>query len=134
MKFVTIGRHEWTDKQKQLLEAAGLTEEVARIAQLQGIEHLVSVIDEHQPDAIVIQALPLHLIAQILQYIKLPVYNFKIEAVATKKLDEECPSEADIEIVDRRSGTKRCSKTVAIQRLKKVVVEAEEVARVARIE
>ena len=129
-KFITIGRHKYTPKQEELLRRAGLTQEIERIAQVNNVNDVVTKARELGA-AIVVQALPMHILAQLLtvaQRNNVPVYAFRIQALDTVPLDESCPSEADIEVPDPRSGNKRCSKTAALQRLKRIVVEAEDVA------
>ena len=128
-KYIVIGRHRFTPVQEELLRKAGLVEEVARIQQLEDINAVVQRAAQESA-AIVVQALPMHLLAQLLSAANragVSVYAFKIEAVATVPMNEECPAEADVVIPDPRSGNKRCSRTVALQRLKRIVVEAEDV-------
>ena len=130
MRYITIGRHKFTDKQVQLLEKVGLTEEVERVVKLEDINSVVQKARENNA-VILVQALPMHILAQLLNSAQrqgIEVYAFKIEAVATVPIDHKCPSDCDIEIPDPRSNNKRCSKTVALQRLKRIVVEAEDVA------
>jgi len=129
-KYIVIGRHKFTDKQVRILEKVGLTEEIERIAKLEDINSVVQKAKENNA-VILVQALPMHILAQLLSNASrngIEVYAFKIEAVTTVGINEKCPEECDIEIPDPRSGNKRCSKTVALQRLKRIIVEAEDVA------
>jgi len=127
--FITIGRHRFTERQLQLLQKAGLKEEIERIQQVNSVDEVVQKAAQRGA-AIVVQALPLPLLAQLLaaaNKANVPVYGFRIEALATLSVYSKCPSVADIEIPDPRSGNKRCSMTVALQKLKQIVVEAEDV-------
>jgi len=133
MRYIVIGRHRFTPVQIQLLQKLGLTEEVARVQQISDVADVLKLAKEKGADAIVIQALPMHLLAQLLTVANranIPVYGFRIEAVTIVPITQRCPAEADVEIPDPRSGNKRCSKTLALQRLKRIVVEAEDVATV----
>ena len=132
MRFITIGRHEYTPLQRKLLEKTGLTEEVKRVVQVDDVREVVGEA-EKLGAVIVIQALPMHVLAQLLQAASragIPVYSFRIEAITTVGINETCPKECDIEISDPRSGNKRCSRTAALQRLKRIVVDTEDVATV----
>ena len=131
MRYVVVGRHDFTPPQRRLLVKAGLTEEAGRIPQINTPSEPVVVAKNNNAEAIVIQALPMHLLAALLptaNKFNIKVYGFKVEAVATVPADQPCPEEADIEVVDQRSGNKRCSKTVSLQLLKRIIVDAEDVA------
>ena len=128
-RYIVIGRHKFTPVQTRLLEKAGLKEEIERIQMLENINEVVQKAAQNNA-AIVVQALPMHILAQLLNAANreaVPVYAFKIEAVATVPLDSNCPNDCDIEVPDPRSGNKRCSRTAALQRLRRIVVEAEDV-------
>lgn len=112
------------------MEKAGLTEEITRVQQVENVQDVVRLARENDA-VIVVQALPMHILAQLLQAASrqnVPVFSFKIEAITTVPLDSACPTDADVEVPDPRSGNKRCSRTVALQRLIRIVVEAEDVA------
>lgn len=135
-KYVVVGRHKFTSRQEKLLEEAGFTVQTARIEQMQSPQEVVEKAKETGASAIVVQALPMHLLAQLLQHASragMSVYSFRIEAVATINSEEEArkiaeETGADIVLPDPRSGNYRVSKTVALQKVKRIVVEAEDVA------
>ena len=131
MRYVTIGRHPFTATQKKLLMMAGLTEEAARIPQLGSPADAIKEARERNAGAIVVQALPMHLLAQLLQAAGragIPVYSFKMRTLATLPEGQACPPGTEVER-PAEGGMKRCVATEALQRLKRIVVEAEEVAR-----
>ena len=136
MRYIVVGRHKFTSVQVRLLEKAGLTDEVGRIAQVEDPVDVIKRARELGADAIVVQALPMHLLAQLLQAATragIPVYGFKIQPVAMVGIDEECPAEADVEIPNPRAGNKRCNKTVALERLIRVLIETQPVVTVEEL-
>ena len=136
MRYLVVGRHRFTDRQLRLLEKAGLTEEVKRIATVEDPVDVVLQAVELGVDAIVVQSLPMELLARLVDAADsefIPVYTFKIEAIATASNMEEAEEiarreKADIILPDPRSGNIRVSKTVALQRVLRIVVETREVA------
>lgn len=129
--IVVIGRHEFTPRQKELLRKAGLNpeNETKRIIQLNNPQEAVESAKAASA-AIVVQALPLPLLAQLLQAAAragVEVYGFRMETIASVPVNENCPESTEIER-PAEGGVKRCVRTAALQRLKRIVIEAEDVA------
>ena len=134
-RFITIGRHAYTPAQARLLSIAGLGPEVGRIAHLRDPREAVEMASQKGAQAIVVQALPLPLLAQLLSLARragVEVYGFRVEAVGlypTREAAEEAASRLGADIVSpSREGSWRVARTAALQRLKRIVVEAEDVA------
>ena len=130
-RFVTIGRHEFTPRQKQLLQKAGLAEEAERIAHVNNPAEVVKIAKERGAKAIVVQALPMHILAQLLQAAQregIEVLQFQMETLATVKENEACPKGTEVESEVRGSELKRCIRTKALVRVKRIVIETEPVA------
>lgn len=132
MEYITVGRHKYTPAQKTLLERAGLTEEVGRIQHVDNPTEVTSRAKELGA-AIVIQALPIPVLASLLQAAKragVQVYGFRLKPVGLfKSRDEAVVSGGDV-IVPSREGTFRVMKTSALQRLIKVEIVAEDVVSI----
>jgi len=136
MRYLVVGRHNFTPVQVKLLEAVGLIEEVARVEQVDNAGAVISMAKEVGAEAIVVQALPMHLLAQLLQAAiraDIPVYGFRIETVGLYQTREEAEEVAkrvgaDI-LLPSREGTWRVARTAALQQLKRIIVEAEDVVR-----
>lgn len=129
--IVVIGRHEFTLRQKELLRKAGLNPEAEakRIVQLNNPAEAVEAAKQANA-AIVVQALPLPLLAQLLQAANragVEVFNFRMETFATVPAEQACPEGTEIER-PAEGGHKRCVRTAALQRIKRIVIEAEDVA------
>ena len=141
MRFVTVGRHPFTERQRELLRRAGLDEEVARVQHVESVEKVVE-LAKSLGAAIVVQALPLPMMVELVEEARrsgVPVYAFRIENVAllpaetyeeARKLAEE--RDADLFVYDPDTKTVRLRRTTALQRVRRfrVILEAEDIARV----
>jgi len=132
--LVIIGRHSLTSKQEELLKKAfGEYNVIGRIATLD-LSNETQVAMLRSADAVVIQTLPVDLIAQVLKVTDKPVYIFDIKAlgVVTSKeaIEEAVRSGADIVNIDPRTGNARVAMTVSLSRIKKVEIIKEVVATV----
>ena len=130
MRYITIGRHPFTPRQKELLAKAGLKEEVARVVQVNDVNEVIVKAKEVNAKAIVVQALPMHLLAQLLQATNragIPVLQFEMETIASVKAEEKCPEGTEVER-PAEGGFKRCIRTKRLVRVKRIVVETEPIA------
>ena len=123
---IKIGAHPYTKRQILLLEQASIDPKpVAEVKQINNVNEVV-VLAKEKRAVIVVQALPLPLLVQLINAAAragVEVYTFELETVATVGKDEPCPADADIQ---RVSGeVKRCTKTKALKRLKKIVCTEE---------
>lgn len=128
MRYVTIGRHPYTPRQQELLLKAGLLREAARIENLENPRQPVELAREKAATAIVVQALPLHLLAQLLQEARkagIEVYSFKMRSEKLAK-EDKCPPGTEIELAS--GDTKRCIRTEALQRIENILIVTETVA------
>jgi hypothetical protein len=129
-RFVTIGRHPFTQRQTDLLRKAGLVEEVARIVQVNNVNEVVELAKQKGAEAIVVQALPMPLLMQLLQAAakaNISIHQFEMETFATVPASEGCPEGTEIERPSE-GGYKRCVRTKRLVRVKRIVVETETVA------
>ena len=119
--YITIGRHKFTPKQVFFLQKLGLEKEVAR-QETYNPELLKQQIGQLKPTAIIVQGLPINLLADLLKIANnynIPVYMFKTEPTENEE-------EADIKIPSRE-GKIRLLKTTGIQRVKRILIEFEDV-------
>jgi hypothetical protein len=129
-RFVTIGRHPFTQRQLNLLRKAGLEEEVARVVQVNNVNEVVELAKQKGAEAIVVQALPVPILMQLLQAaqrVGVMVLQFEMETVATVRENERCPEVAEVERPSE-GGMKRCIRTRRLVLVKRIVVETETVA------
>ena len=128
--FVTVGRHSFTASQRTLLERVGLVAEVHRFQSVRDTIEVVEKARELGASAIVVQGLPLPLLAQLLQHASragVPVYAFRTEAIGLFPSREEAErAGADI-VIPSSEGSFRALRTVALQRLVKIQIVAEDV-------
>ena len=92
-------------------------------------------IDQSRFEAVVVQVLPVDILAKLLRVSRLPVFLFKVEAVAVVSDEREVEDlsrkhDADIVNYDPRSGNYRVAKTVALQRLLRIDIVTEDVATI----
>lgn len=132
MKLLLIGRHSLTEKQKLLLEKVFGKYDIIQIATVDPTDPIKSLPSSF--DAIVIQALPIDLLAKLMKCNK-PIYQFKIIAVDLVNSEEKAKQiakekDADIILHDPKTGNYRVSKTIALQRIKKIIIETEDVATI----
>lgn len=135
-KYITIGRHEYTPIQIQLLEAVGLFEEIDRVEYLKAddINRVVKEAVENNA-SIVVQALPVGILAKLLKKARedeVPVYGFIVETIGTFGKDEALTlkKHVDADVWIESNGSVRLGKTKALTRLRKVVVEQDIVKEV----
>ncbi|MFA4798730.1 hypothetical protein [Pyrococcus kukulkanii] len=127
-KVIVIGRHEFTEVQKRLIEKAGL-QKIKQIQHVNDITKLIQEAKELNAD-ILVQAMPMHLLAQLLSSASregITVYSFKLEPVGLFDTEEAARrSGADV-IVPSREGTYRGMKTRALQKLIRIEIVTEDV-------
>lgn len=134
-KIILIGRHDLTDKQKLLLDKYfGEWSIDLKLQQVDPANPLKD-IDQSRFEAVVVQVLPVDILAKLLRVSRLPVFLFKVEAVAVVSDEREVEDlsrkhDADIVNYDPRSGNYRVAKTVALQRLLRIDIVTEDVATI----
>jgi len=85
MRFVWVSRHELTDLNKQILQKAFNDYEITQYKDtVQDVRDLKQFADQHGADAYIV-VLPPHLIQQLMQVDKRPIYRFIVE----RKVDEQ---------------------------------------------
>ncbi len=130
--LIIIGRHELTDRQRKLLEIAfGEYNIIGRV-------HTVDPEDKtliealNKSDGIIIQALPIDVLAKLTKKVSKPIYMFNIVPIGvlkTKEAIETAKKEgADIINIDPRSGNARVALTVSLELVETVTVKTKTVA------
>ena len=125
-KIIIIGRHDLTDRQKALLRTAfGDYTIVGKIHTVDPNDN--SIIEAlNKADAVVVQALPIDVLAKLNAKVKTPIYMFKIVPLGvlkTKEAVEVAKKEgADIVNIDPRTGNARVAMTVSLDLVEEVKV------------
>jgi len=121
--FITIGRHRFSDRQIELLRKIGLTDEVARVETVTNVSDVIKLAQERGAKAIVVQGLPLPILAQLLAEASragIAVFGFETEPVTDENV-------ADIKLPSQE-GKMRLLRTKAVVRFVKIEVVKEVVA------
>lgn len=127
--FVVVGRHNFTDVQRDLLERVGLKKEVYRFQTVENVANVVVKAKELGVNVIVVQGLPVPLLIDLVQRAKkegVNVYVFKTEAVGIFEDMEQAKQHGDV-IIPSREGGFRVLKTVALQRVLRAEIVVEDV-------
>jgi len=138
-RFVTVGRHEYTTRQRELLRKAGLTEEVARIPHVTSIDEVIKLAKANDA-SIVVLALPFPMMIELIQKaqrVNVDVLMFKMDDVGMERAEtvEDAKRiaesrDADVWNYDPQSKTVRMKRTIALQKIKRfqVIFEADDIA------
>ena len=108
--FITVGRHEYSHYQRELLRKVGLEEELGKVATVRDVAEVVKLAKEKQA-AIVVQSLPPMMLAELVKLAKrekVRVLMFELDhqnARLTTSSDECSYKEV---AVPSRAGATRC--------------------------
>jgi len=129
-RFLLVGRHNLTERQKELLKKVGLEKMVTRIETVNNPIQVVAEAKRTGAEAIVVQGLPMHIMASIINSASregMPVLAFEMEQVGLVSNESEIPENAEV-VLPSREGTIRILRTARLVMLKRVVIEKEVVA------
>ncbi len=130
-RIIIIGRHNLTDRQKKILEKAFGSYTIT------GKIHTVNPDDKavieqlKKADAIIIQTLPIDVLAKLKELLGNKLYIFKILPIGVVSSDEALniakEGGCDIVNIDPRTGNARVSITVGLDRITEVVYKTKRV-------
>ena len=132
-KYITVGRHQYTQYQANLLKQAGLEHEVARIQNVNNPKEVIEKAKEAGASSIVVQTLPLPLLVQLVQLAQrenINVYQFQMD-YANARITNDCNECQENEVcVPAREGGVRCVPVAGLYRVRNIVVniDSEKVA------
>lgn len=131
-RFIVVGRHSFTSYQEELLRKAGLTEEVGRVVTVSDVRAVVQEAKEKGAGAIVVQALPPHLLAQLFAEAKkagLDIYIFEMDYANAKVFSSEAEVPEELRkvsvLVPSRDGNIRVVPVKGLKRVTNVVFKVE---------
>jgi len=139
MKGAIIGRHSLLPSQQKALESlqVKIVKQIPQVPTDQkALEQFIHELKSQGIEALIIQALPIDLLAKLLPHFT--IYFMKMQAVATveseeeaKKIIEQAPDKrVAIPAPNRDKKTFRIMEFIGITKIKKIVVEEEFVVRV----
>ena len=133
-RILVIGRHSLTNRQKKLLEKAfGKFQIVASVATVNPNNPMSTLANYPSYDAILVQTLPLSILALLVRDSKKPIYMFEIEAVdvvTSQNVAEQVAKDNDADIItpDPRTGNFRVAKTTKLMYVSAIRIETQTIA------
>ena len=125
-KFLTIGRHEFTEFQLELLKERGLTEEVARIETINNIFDVIAKAKELGVKDIVIQALPASLLFQLWQLATkegIALWMFEMDYGGARLISDPAEARENEVLIPAREGGYRAIPVKRLAKIRKIVFE-----------
>jgi len=126
IKAILVGRHSLLESQVKTLYEAEI-EIIGQVSQVptepQKLQEFINELKQKGVKALVVQALPLHLIAQLLQHFE--IYIFKMEAIAVSESLEEAKKIMELKpthriILPSRVGEKESYRVLEFKGLFKI--------------